>query len=75
MKEYKNLNDLHDLEMHERMFIRRGFYVTRVPGGWLYETSSTKNVSTFKKESNPHISTVFVPYIDNRVFPADEHDF
>ena len=74
MKDYKEIQDLHNLDMHETMKIRTGFHVTRVPGGWLYETSVKKN-NIFKKENSDHISTTFVPYIDNRVSPTDEHDF
>jgi hypothetical protein len=68
MKEYKEIHDLHNLDMHEKMVIRKGFYVTRVPGGWIYE-SSTKGTSGFTND-NYQMATTFVPYSDERI----QHD-
>lgn len=64
MKEYKEIHDLHNLNMHERMKIRAGFYVIRVPGGWLYE-SSTNEIPGFTNASH-QMTTTFVPYSDDR---------
>lgn len=46
--------NIYDMELHERIFIQSaGFYVVRVPGGWIY-------IAEFAIHSREEI--VFVPF-------------
>lgn len=41
---------IHDMKLHEELYIRDndiGYYVTRVPGGWLYTTDTHGTTTTF----------------------------
>ena len=55
--EDKENNALYKMELHEQMGIRNGLWVTRVPGGWIYEYGGINNASA------PY--AVFVPYNDD----------
>ncbi len=47
------MEKIYSMKLHEIFKIQEYFYVTRVPGGWIYE--STKSTGSF-------ISSTFVPY-------------
>jgi len=43
---------IYEMELHERLFISNIMYVTRVPGGWVYEFPGEGHTA----------AVVFVPY-------------
>ena len=49
----KKKTNVYDLELHEGIVIDQTLHVTRVPGGWIYETPSNEE---------GFYTPVFVPY-------------
>jgi len=49
MEEAREKKELYEMAFHQTKKFSTGFYVTRVPGGWIYEDAETS-------------SAVFVPY-------------
>jgi hypothetical protein len=48
-----NKKSIYDLKLHETEEVKIDIWITRVPGGWLYEYLSSKGDTTF---------LVFIPY-------------
>lgn len=55
----QNYHEIYDINIHENTYFE-GFYVTRVPGGWLYTDELAK-------------TSTFVPYNDEFLI-KDESD-
>ena len=51
MAENSNI-DIYELALHETIKIHAGYWVTRVPGGWLYENEGEGITPTFVPFNN-----------------------
>ena len=55
--------DIYELELHRRTKVKNGVYVTRVPGGWIYEIGNdVPNPNPNFKDWYVQYSLVFIPF-------------